>query len=609
MQDRRSFLTILIVTVLASGGYLGYLYFFAKPDHPQHGGEVAETGGAGHGESGGEHGDTTPEPPAIDREARHAAERRATIRTDDFEAVVSNLNGGLVSFGLLHDRYRGENGAPHEMVTTDREEYFPLRLSLPGVPMPPDAVWDIEQLSERAVVLTWEGGGFRVVRRLEAGRGPYQLWSTLRIENEASVERAVHVEMKTFHYVTRDAESGGLIGSRSPNISHGVCMWGDSEITRMDRDKGKPTPGGSERGHGFGPNVRFVGAENAYFASVLVADGEPAERCRIRVSNRGQPEPVGSLFEVTLVYPRVELAPGASTTLRTLAYVGPKDNDALLAAGHHLSQVVDLGWFSLVARYFVALLRIIHGLLGNWGLAIIVMTLLVRIVMLPLTWKSFQSMAQMRVIKPEIDRVTEQFKDDAQAKGQAIMELYRKRGVNPLGGCFPSLLQMPVWFAFYASLSTNVELYHANFALWYTDLSARDPIFILPLCVGGLMHLQQRLTPAATDPTQAKIMMWMMPIMITVFMLFLPSGLCLYMVTNSTLGMTQQLFIQRQLRQKEAAARARAEAEAEAEAEEDEDEARSGGGRDDEVSISGSVVRRTRPKARVKKRRTKRARP
>jgi YidC/Oxa1 family membrane protein insertase len=153
-------------------------------------------------------------------------------------------------------------------------------------------------------------------------------------------------------------------------------------------------------------------------------------------------------------------------------------------------------------------------------------------------------MAKMRFLKPEMDRINELYADDREKKGAAIMELYKKHQINPLAGCLPSLLQMPVWIALYQSLSTNIELYHAPFVGYWTDLSSPDKYLVLPLLLGALMFVQQRMTPSTADPMQAKIMMYLMPTMMTVFMLFLPAGLCLYMVTNSTLGITQQRWIQ-----------------------------------------------------------------
>jgi YidC/Oxa1 family membrane protein insertase len=611
MDDRRSLITMMVVSLVFGGAYLAYSMYLAPSEEEgerlaaEEAGEESAADGEPRGETETDaaHGDGPAQ--HVDPEQRLAQEQRYTLESREARAEVSNLNGGLTSVRLLLDRYLDDSRAPQEVITTDKEEYYPFRAELLGVPMPADAVYDVQQVSPSKIVLSWEGSGFAVTRTLETG-GPYEIWSTIEIENQTGAARNVRVRLGAYHYVTREEEGAGILSfaTRSPKISQGVCAWGDGEITRLDREGGL-APRGQPSGHGFGENVLFAGTENTYFASVLAADGEMAERCRIEASDRGGTleDPHGSLFETELIYPRVAVAPGEIYSVRTLAYVGPKDNDALVAAGHGLTQVVDLGWFSVVAQYFIALLRLIYGFAGNWGLAIILMTFLVRLLMLPLTWKSFQSMGQMRMLKPEIDKLNEMYKEDPQQKGAAMMELYRKRGVSPFGGCLPSLLQMPVWFAFYASLSTNVELYHASFAGWYTDLSAPDPFFVLPLLVGVLMHFQQRLTPVGTDATQAKIMMWLMPIMITSFLLFLPSGLCLYMVTNSVLGMGQQVYIQRNLEKKEAEAKAKAAAE-EAAAEEAmkaaEDESA-------DADKGSSVLSRTRLDRKKKKKRKKSA--
>ena len=250
---------------------------------------------------------------------------------------------------------------------------------------------------------------------------------------------------------------------------------------------------------------------------------------------------------------RKELDPRESMTYRTFGYFGPKEGRALQAAGHGLSRVLDLGWFSVVAQYLVALLALIQSYVGNWGVAIIVMTVLFKLLFFPLTWKSFQSLAKMKVLKPEMDRINELYGDDAQKKGAATMELYRKHGVNPLGGCLPQLLQMPVWIAFFASLSTNTELYKANFALHWTDLSAPDSLFILPVIQGLLIFVQQRMTPNTMDPAQAKVMLYFMPLMMMAIYFFMPAGLTLYSVTNTVLTFAQQHLVFRQIEKRSAA--------------------------------------------------------
>jgi YidC/Oxa1 family membrane protein insertase len=331
-----------------------------------------------------------------------------------------------------------------------------------------------------------------------------------------------------------------MFSARSIHLATGLCRH-DGETTRKDRE---PL---TESAHGYGGDVDFAGIENAYFAQMLAPmDGVDAERCGIRAEDRfvpGEEEANGALFDAELRYPLVTLPPGGEESWRVLAYYGPKDWAALERAGHELTEVVNLGTLAVIARQFARLLGWLHGWTGNWGLAIILLTILVRIALYPLVERQFRAMAPMRRLKPELDEINKKYADDLEKRQAAMMALYQKHGINPLSqmfGCLPLLLQMPVFFALYTSLSTNVELYHQPFALWWRDLSAPDPYFVLPLLLVGLMHVQQRMTPAAMDPQQQKIMMIVMPVMMGLFMLFLPSGLCLYMMTNSVLGMGQQ---------------------------------------------------------------------
>jgi YidC/Oxa1 family membrane protein insertase len=256
------------------------------------------------------------------------------------------------------------------------------------------------------------------------------------------------------------------------------------------------------------------------------------------------PTPVGALFSASLRYPKVTLAPGTSTTYRVGAYFGPKMPADLARVGHGVPAAIDLGFFAQISQGLSWLLREIHKRVPNWGFAIILLTILVKLVLYPLTERSFRSMARLRHLKPEMDKINAMYADDREKKGAAVMELYRKQGINPMGGCLPQLLQLPIWFALYTSLSTNVELFHAPFALWWQDLSAPDPFYVLPLSLGVLMFVQQKITPNTMDPAQAKMMLYMMPVMITAFMLFLPAGLCLYMFTNSALSIGQQKLIE-----------------------------------------------------------------
>ncbi len=533
-ENRSSFTSILLITGAMMAVYYGYTYFFGHTPPPTDSQATTEQ--------------LTPE--EAERRAAEAEQRRAaradraataTIRTELFEATIDNLGGGLTELRLLGDRFHTPDGAQENLVTTVLEDYRPLRISIPGVEIPPDAVWEITQESERAVVLRWEGDGVEVRRRFEAGAGPYQIWQTVLIRNRGETTRRVRLQTHAFHYVTRAEESSGFfgIGGRSTRIGQGLCRH-EGEVARKAR-------GDLATAHGYGGAVDFAGLENQYFVQALAPSGdEAAERCGLWAQDRYDGEEVdGTLFEAQLRYPIVDLTPGGEHLTRTLAFFGPKDWTALENAGHGLSDVVDLGTFAIIARQFALLLAFLHTHLGNWGLAIIILTLLVRIALYPVMARQFRAFAPMRKLKPEMDALNAKFADDMEKRQAAIMELYKKHGINPAAqmlGCLPILLQMPVFFALYTSLSTNIELYHQPFTLWWTDLSGPDPYFSLPVALSALMHVQQRLTPTQMDPAQQRVMLWMMPIMMGVFMLFLPSGLCLYMLTNSSLSIAQQRF-------------------------------------------------------------------
>ena len=228
---------------------------------------------------------------------------------------------------------------------------------------------------------------------------------------------------------------------------------------------------------------------------------------------------------------------------------GPKDR-VLLAETHPvIDEVVNLGMFAFIAKPLQSLLVWLHGGVGSWALAIILLTFLVKLVLLPLTNKSYQSMQKMQTLKPKLDELKRKYANDKQKFAQEQMALFKREGATPLSGCFPMLLQMPVWFGLYQSILTSVELYHAPMGLWVHDLSAPDPYFVMPILLGGLMYVQTALTAstATMDGMQAKIMKYGMPILFSVFMLFLPSGLVLYIFVNVALTIVQNLVIKRRM--------------------------------------------------------------
>jgi YidC/Oxa1 family membrane protein insertase len=242
---------------------------------------------------------------------------------------------------------------------------------------------------------------------------------------------------------------------------------------------------------------------------------------------------------VSAVTPVATVPPGSAHDFAYTLFIGPKLQSQLTAIGDELVRTVDYGKLTVLAQPLFWLLSKVESLTGNWGWAIVIVTMLIKLVFYKLTETSGRSMAKMRRLAPRIKALQERFKEDRQALSQAMMELYRKEKVNPAAGCLPLVIQMPFFFAFYWVLIESVEMRQAPFMFWITDLSARDPFFVLPLLNGAAMFLQTRLNPPPPDPMQARVMQ-IMPLAFTVFFALFPSGLVLYWLTNTSLGILQQ---------------------------------------------------------------------
>lgn len=240
--------------------------------------------------------------------------------------------------------------------------------------------------------------------------------------------------------------------------------------------------------------------------------------------------------------PLQSIAAGSNGEWRTRFYAGPKDQKRLEEISANLNLTVDYGFLWWLAVPLFSLLDWLHGVVANWGAAIILLTVMVKLVLYPLSQASYKSMANMRRVQPQMKRLQERYAGDRQKLSQEMMGLYKKEKVNPLGGCLPMLLPMPIFIALYWVLFESVELRQAPFILWIDDLAAMDPFFVLPLLMGGSMYLQQMISPMAGDPMQVR-MMKMMPIMFTVLFLFFPAGLVLYWLVNSVLSIAQQWYV------------------------------------------------------------------
>ena len=240
----------------------------------------------------------------------------------------------------------------------------------------------------------------------------------------------------------------------------------------------------------------------------------------------------------------VSVAPGADATLDVPLYAGPQEKRRLEAAAPGLDLVVDYGWLAIIAWPLFWLLEKLHALTGNWGVAIILLTVLIKLIFFPLSATSYKSMARMKLITPRLTKIREMYANDRQKMNQAMMELYKTEKINPLGGCFPIVVQIPVFIALYWVLLAAIELRHAPFMLWIKDLAALDPYFVLPVLMSATMVLQTRMNPTPPDPVQAKVMQFM-PYFFSIFFFFFPAGLVLYWLVNNILSILQQWQIQR----------------------------------------------------------------
>ncbi|WP_166421265.1 membrane protein insertase YidC [Pseudoalteromonas sp. Z1A8] len=248
--------------------------------------------------------------------------------------------------------------------------------------------------------------------------------------------------------------------------------------------------------------------------------------------------------------PAVNIQAGSEQTLTATYYMGPKESDILEAIHPDLDLTVDYGWLWFISQPLFVLLKWLHSILGNWGVAIIAITIIVKSLMYPLTKAQYTSMAKMRALQPKMAALKEKFGDDRQKFGQATMEMYKKEKVNPMGGCFPILLQMPIFLALFYVFLESTELRHAEFIFWLNDLSAQDPYYVLPILFGASMFVTQKLQPmTVTDPMQQK-MMTFMPVIFSVFFLWFPSGLVLYWLVSNLISIVQMLIIYRGMEKK-----------------------------------------------------------
>ena len=475
-------------------------------------------------------------PDAVSEPAVTSTAPTITDSTDVFDIVISTTGGTLQ--GATLKKYPVAKDTPDVLVQLLGTEGKGLGLIESGVRAAAGAAeathlvtfsaarsnYELGDAEELVVPLTWQDGGVTVEKRYRFTRGSYEIGLEQLVTNhtEAPWRGAEYVRIKR-----HSAEMERSMFDVDSYSFAGPIVYDGDKSEKLKRDDlledGK---------YEFTAQQGWMGAIQHHFLSAVVPTQGTDYKYDVAVSGDVS---TSSTIRRSLV----AVAPGASETFATTLFVGPKLHEQLETIHDRLTLTVDYGWLTMLSDPLFWLLSFVYGFVANWGVAIIVVTFLIKLAFYKLTESSGRSMAKMRQIQPRMKALQDRYKDDRQALSQAMMELYKREKVNPAAGCLPILIQMPFFLAFYWVLLESVEMRQAPFALWITDLSTRDPYFILPLIMGAAMFGQQKLNPAPADPVQAKVMQ-IMPIMFTVFFAFFPSGLVLYWVTNTLLSIAQQ---------------------------------------------------------------------
>ena len=474
------------------------------------------------------------------------------IKTDVLDLAIDPQGGDVAQLKLpLYPRRQDHPEIPFQLFDNGGERVYQAQSGLIGT-NGPDAsstgrpVFSSEKKSyqladgqdQLVVDLKFSKDGVNYIKRFTLKRGLYDVVVTYIIDNQSAQPwtGAMFAQLK------RDSSADPSSSTATGTATYlGAALWTSSEpykkvsmkdMDKVNEDKTKAPITETVKGG-------WVAWLQHYFVTAWIPPKDENNVVLARKDSKGN-------YIIGFTGPALTVAPGAKAETSATLYAGPKSQAVLKELSPGLELTVDYGFLWFIAQPIFWLLQHIHSLVGNWGWSIIFLTMLIKGIFFPLSAASYKSMARMRAVAPKLAALKEQHGDDRQKMSQAMMELYKKEKINPLGGCLPILVQMPVFLSLYWVLLESVEMRQAPFMLWITDLSIKDPFFILPIIMGATMFIQQRLNPTPPDPMQAKVMK-MMPIIFTFFFLWFPAGLVLYWVVNNVLSISQQWYITRKI--------------------------------------------------------------
>ncbi len=482
-------------------------------------------------------------PPAASVPAAAPAVKGEIVRvtTDLLIAEIDTLGATLKRVELT--RHKDSKEPTKDFVLLGPEHLYEAQSGITGDAGPNHrTAWRVQPgeralspgIDSVAVRLTAQGrDGLEVDKLYTFKRDSYLIDVRLEIRNPGAAPAAAYAYFQLTHDGKPSADANTLAETFGAQSYTGFAVFTDEhkyeKVHPGDLDKGKAD-------HLKQANNGWLAFVQHYFVSAWLPAAGAARDYVV------EKRPDGTYAGRVLV--PVNVAAGASTTVAVQLYTGPQEKRRLEAAAPGMDLVVDYGWLAIIAWPLFWLLEKFHGLAGNWGVAIILLTVLIKILFFPLSAASYKSMAKMKLVTPRLTKIREMYTHDRQKMNQAMMELYKTEKINPLGGCFPILVQIPVFIALYWVLLAAIELRHAPFILWIRDLSALDPYYVLPVLMTITMVLQTRMNPTPPDPVQAKVMQFM-PFVFSIFFFFFPAGLVLYWLVNNILSILQQWQIQR----------------------------------------------------------------
>ena len=476
----------------------------------------------------------TPIPAGNGEPADNTPPEKVRVETDRWIATFSTKGAGVTSFELLgHKQEQRGKKETVDLAHPGPAQPPPLaaEVQLPNNTFAPTAMYRVEKQGPDEIVFSRQQNGTTITKRFTWAKDSYVIKLNLAVTNAPAGGTAPVRLYYTAHELQEGSSSMFSIGPRlepHQTVCHLAGENGLKSHAHTETKVGMETLLGTPT---------FAGIDEKYFLAAMSPGSDPApSECQIGATEKG---------DHLAILQRTITLTGTTASTGFDLFLGPKDVDQLRAAGHELEKAIDFGFFAIICHVLLGILRFFEGIFRNWGVAIIALTLLVKAATFPLTHKQMKSMEDMRRLTPLMEAIKTKYAGDQQRINVETMKLYKEHNTQPLAGCLPMLIQMPVWLALYTTLSTSFQLYNEPFVGWIHDLTSQDPYYVTPIAMTVTMLVSQLLTPQTAQAQQMKAMTYGMPIFFGAIMMNLPSGLVLYIFTNNLLSIAQSLWFRR----------------------------------------------------------------